>query len=89
MGEEFGFTINAHCKTMYLTFHNERFGPVAQPRSLVRGADTKNIPQTYGGDSLYFKVSAYNQCSTKTGGGNWYAGCAGAGAWETDKANGD
>ncbi|MEL7190167.1 MAG: polysaccharide lyase family 7 protein [Pseudomonadota bacterium] len=89
LGEEFSYTINVHRNTMYLTFHNERLGTVVQSRSLVRGADKKDNPYAYGGDSLYFKAGAYNQCSTKTGGGNWYAGCAGTGDWETDKANGD
>ncbi|MEM9690396.1 MAG: polysaccharide lyase family 7 protein, partial [Pseudomonadota bacterium] len=31
----------------------------------------------------------YNQCSTRDQDGIWYAGCAGTGDWETDKANGD
>ena len=44
---------------------------------------------SYGGDMLYFKAGIYNQCSTKKGGGSWYAGCAGTGDWEEDKANGD
>ena len=38
---------------------------------------------------LYFKAGIYNQCSTKKGGGSWFAGCAGTGDWEEDKANGD
>jgi poly(beta-D-mannuronate) lyase len=89
LGEEFSYTINVHRNTMYLTFHNERLGTVVQSRSLVRGADAMDNPYAYGGDSLYFKAGVYNQCSTQTGGGNWYAGCAGTGDWEIDKANGD
>ncbi|GMN01872.1 polysaccharide lyase family 7 protein [Erythrobacter sp. MTPC3] len=89
LGEEFSYTINVHENTMYLTFHNERLGTVEQSRSLVRGADAKDNPYAYGGDSLYFKAGVYNQCSTKTGGGNWYAACAGTGDWGIDKANGD
>ncbi|MEL7218639.1 MAG: polysaccharide lyase family 7 protein, partial [Pseudomonadota bacterium] len=89
LGEEFSYTINVHRNTMYLTFHNDRLGTVKHARSLVRGADEKDNPYAYGGDSLYFKAGAYNQCSTKTGGGSWYAGCAGTGDWSTDKANGD
>ncbi|MCK0127147.1 polysaccharide lyase family 7 protein [Erythrobacter sp. F6033] len=89
LGEEFSYEINVHRNTMYLTFHNERLGTVVQSRSLVRGADDKDNPYAYGGDALYFKAGVYNQCSTKSGGGNWYAACAGTGDWEVDKANGD
>nr|WP_298925120.1 polysaccharide lyase family 7 protein [uncultured Erythrobacter sp.] len=89
LGEDFSYTINVHRNTMYLTFTNERHGTVSQVRSLVRGADEKDNPYAYGGDSLYFKAGVYNQCSTKSGGGNWYAACAGTGDWEVDKANGD
>ncbi|MBV7258322.1 polysaccharide lyase family 7 protein [Erythrobacter crassostreae] len=89
LGEEFSYEINVHRNTMYLTFHNERLGTVTQSRSLVRGADAKDNPYAYGGDSLYFKAGVYNQCSTKSGGGNWYAACAGTGDWAVDKANGD
>ncbi len=89
LGEEFGYTINVHRNTMYLTFHNERLGTVTQSRSLVQGADALDNPYAYGGDTLYFKAGVYNQCSTRSGGGNWYAACAGTGDWETDKANGD
>lgn len=89
LGEEFSYTINVHRNTMYLTFHNERLGTVVQSRSLVRGADRLDNPLAYGGDSLYFKAGVYNQCSTRSGGGNWNAGCGGTGDWETDRANGD
>ena len=89
LGEEFSYEINVHENTMYVTFHNDRLGTVTHGRSLVRGADAKDNPYAYGGDSLYFKAGVYNQCSTKSGGGNWYAACAGTGDWETDKANGD
>jgi len=44
---------------------------------------------SYGGDTLYFKAGIYNQCSTNSDEGFWYAGCDGTGDWETDKANGD
>ncbi len=89
LGEEFSYTINVHRNTMYLTFHNERLGTVVHSRSLVRGADAKDNPYAYGGDSMYFKAGVYNQCSTKGGGGDWYAGCPGTGDWALDKANGD
>ncbi|MEL7445870.1 MAG: polysaccharide lyase family 7 protein [Pseudomonadota bacterium] len=89
LGEEFSYEINVHRNTMYLTFHSERLGTVRHARSLVRGADELDNPYSYGGDSLYFKAGVYNQCSTRSGGGNWYAACDGTGDWETDKANGD
>ena len=89
LGEEFSYEINVYRNTMYLTFHSERHGTVVQSRSLVRGADGLDNPYAYGGDTLYFKAGVYNQCSTQTGGGNWYAGCGGTGDWAVDKANGD
>ncbi|MEP3421641.1 MAG: polysaccharide lyase family 7 protein [Erythrobacter sp.] len=89
LGEEFSYTINVHRNTMYVTFHNERLGTVEQSRSLIRGADAKDNPYAYGGDSLYFKAGVYNQCSTRTGTSMWYSGCPGTGDWETDKADGN
>lgn len=89
LGEDFSYTINVHRNTMYLTFYNERLGTVEHSRSLVRGADAKDNPYAYGGDSLYFKAGIYNQCSTRSGTSMWYAGCPGSGDWETDKANGN
>ncbi|MCK0098324.1 polysaccharide lyase family 7 protein [Qipengyuania sp. S6317L1] len=89
LGEDFSYTINVHRNTMYLTFHNERLGTVRHTRSLVRGADDKDNPYAYGGDSLYFKAGIYNQCSTRTGTSMWYSGCPGTGDWETDKAKGN
>jgi len=46
-------------------------------------------PYSYGGDHLYFKAGAYNQCSPKVDPGFIYPSCAGTGDWEIDKANGD
>ncbi len=89
LGEEFSYTINVHRNTMYVTFESERLGKVGYEVLLARGVDKLDNPYSYGGDSLYFKAGAYNQCSTKTQDGFWYAGCAGTGDWPTDKANGD
>ena len=95
LGEEFSYTINVHKNTMYLTFSNDRHGTKTFTKSLVQNidpfgeVDPLDNKFSYGGDSLYFKAGAYNQCSTKKGGGSWFAGCAGTGDWETDKANGD
>jgi len=80
---------------MYLTFSSDKHGTVEYTKSLVHNvdaygkADPLDNKYSYGGDSLYFKAGVYNQCSTKTGGGSWYAGCAGTGDWAEDKANGD
>lgn len=89
LGEEFSYTINVYRNTMHVTIENERLGKVGYAVSLAKGVDELDNPHSYGGDTLYFKAGAYNQCSTKKGGGTWYAGCAGTGDWETDKANGD
>ncbi len=89
LGEEFSYTINVHRNTMYLTFHNDRLGTIEQSLSLVRAADSKDNPYSYGGDSLYFKAGVYNQCSTRKGKSQWYAGCPGTGDWEKDKADGN
>jgi len=95
IGEEFSYTINVYKNMMYLTFSNERLGTKTFTKSLVSQHDAYgeidplDNKYSYGGDSLYFKAGIYNQCSTKKGGGNWYAGCPGTGDWATDKANGD
>ena len=89
LGEEFSYSINVHENTMYVRFESERRGVQAYEVGLVRGVDELDNPYSYGGDSLYFKAGIYNQCSTRTGEGFWYAGCAGTGDWAVDKANGD
>ena len=89
LGEEFSYEINVHNNTMYVSFHNERLGTVGYAVSLIEGVDALDNPLSYGGDTLFFKAGAYNQCSTRTQDGFWYAGCAGTGDWATDFANGD
>lgn len=89
LGEEFSYTINVHENTMYVNFTSERLGEVGHAVSLIRGVDALDNPQSYGGDSLYFKAGAYNQCSASTREGFWYPRCGGTGDWATDKANGD
>ncbi|MDA8708813.1 polysaccharide lyase family 7 protein [Hellea sp.] len=95
LGEEFSYTINVHENTMYLTFTSPNHPTVTYVHSLVRNydgygkLDPLDNKFSYGGDSLYFKAGIYNQCSTKKGGGTWYAGCPGTGDWAVDKANGD
>lgn len=80
---------------MYLTFENERHGVVQYTKSLVSDVDaygqrdTSDNQYSYGGDSLYFKAGIYNQCSTSTAEGTWYAACPGTGDWETDKVDGN
>lgn len=95
LGEEFSYTINVHRNTMYLTFQNDRLGTVQYTKSLVSNIDAygevdeADNPYGYGGDSLYFKAGVYNQCSTSTATGTWYAACPGTGDWEIDKAAGN
>lgn len=89
LGEEFSYSINVHRNTMYVSFTSEKLGTVSHTVSLVRGADALDNPLSYGGDSLYFKAGAYNQCSTSEREGFWYPRCGGTGDWATDKANGN
>lgn len=89
LGEEFSYEINVYRNTMYVTFQSERLGTVSYAVSLVQGVDELDNPLGYGGDTLYFKAGAYNQCSVRASEGFWYPGCAGTGDWETDRANGD
>lgn len=95
LGEDFSYTINVHRNMMYLTFTNARLGEVKFSKSLVSQhapdgkLDELDNRYSYGGDTLYFKAGAYNQCSTKSDASFWAAACAGTGKWPTDKANGD
>jgi poly(beta-D-mannuronate) lyase len=96
LGEQFSYTVNVYRNTMYLIFESARLGTVRYRKSLVSNVDANGQADPldhklgYGGDSLYFKAGAYNQCSTKSDAeGTWAAGCAGTGDWATDKANGD
>ena len=95
LGEEFSYVVNVHNNIMHLTFTNERLGTKTYSKSLVSNVDAygKVDPDAnnfgYAVDSNYFKAGIYNQCSTATGEGIWYAGCPGTGDWDVDKANGD
>lgn len=95
LGEEFSYTVNLHENMMYLTFSNDRLGTKTYSKSLATNhdaygkVDTRDNKYAYGGDMMYFKAGAYNQCSTADKEGFWYAACPGTGNWETDKANGD
>jgi len=89
LGEDFSYTINVYRNTMYVNFESEGHDPIGYAVSLVRGVDELDNPLGYGGDSLYFKAGAYNQCSTRDDPGFWYPACAGTGDWAVDQANGD
>lgn len=95
LGEEFSYTVNVHRNTMHLSFTHPTRQTVKYSINLANNVDANgkvdelDNKYSYGGDMLYFKAGMYNQCSTKKGGGNWYAGCAGTGDWEEDKTNGD
>jgi len=95
LGEEFSYTVNVYKNTMYLTFENAAQGKVSYALNLANNIDANgkvdllDNKYSYGGDHLYFKAGAYNQCSTKNAKGFFYPGCAGTGDWAIDKANGD
>lgn len=95
LGEDFSYTVNVHKNTMHLTFTHPTRPTIKYSINLANNVDAYgkvdalDNKYSYGGDSLYFKAGVYNQCSTKKGGGTWYAGCAGTGDWAVDKANGD
>lgn len=95
LGEEFSYTVNVHKNTMHLTFSSANHPTVNYSINLANNVDAYGVVDpldnkySYGGETLYFKAGIYNQCSTKKGGGTWYAGCLGTGNWEEDKANGD
>lgn len=95
LGEVFSYQVNVHENTLYLTFQADNHPEVNYSINLANNVDaygnidSKDLPLGYSGDYHYFKAGAYNQCSTSTIDGFWYAGCAGTGDWDTDKANGD
>ena len=80
---------------MHLTLHNERLGTKTYSKSLVSRIDAYGNEEPdakrfgYAVDSNYFKAGIYNQCSSQSGEGFWYAGCPGLGSWEADKAAGN
>lgn len=91
LNEAFDYTVNVHENIMYLTFEAVGKPVVKYQINLVNNRDAygKVDPldnkYSYGGDSLYFKAGAYNQCSVKDG----QMGCGGTGDWVIDRANGD
>jgi len=95
LGEEFSYTINVYQNTMYLTFSAQGKDDVKYSINLANNVDAygnvdeKDHRMGYLADFQYFKAGAYNQCSTKSGPGIWYAGCLGTGDWQKDKMNGD
>ncbi|MEL6567566.1 MAG: polysaccharide lyase family 7 protein [Pseudomonadota bacterium] len=95
LGEDFSYTVDVSGNVMTLTFETERHETVTYAINLANNmdangeVDAQDNPIGYAGDWMYFKVGAYNQCSSKMQDGFWYPGCLGAGDWETDKANGD
>ena len=89
LGEEFSYTVNVYENILLLTFDVPGRAIVERTLDLSRGVDEHDHKWGYAGDWMYFKAGAYNQCSTSTVDGFWYAGCAGTGDWDTDKANGD
>lgn len=95
LGEEFSYTVNVHGDIMHLTFEAPGRETVNYSLNLGNAVDAygnldpHDHKWGYGGDWMYFKAGAYNQCSTRDAEGMWYAACLGTGEWEVDKANGD
>jgi len=95
LGEEFSYSVNVHNNIMYLTFESVGKPTIEHQINLADNVDANGKVDpldnrySYGGDTLYFKAGAYNQCSARIDPGFWYAGCGGTGDWSTDKANGD
>ncbi len=95
LGEEFSYTVNVYQNIMTLTFETSNHDTVRYDIDLSNNTDAygnvdaQDNPLGYTGDSLYFKAGIYDQCSTKSTEGFWYAACAGTGDWATDHANGD
>ncbi len=96
LGELFNYNINVHGNIMYLTFRTKDPSRTMKYRIDLSNnvdangnVDEKDNPHGYSGDAMYFKVGAYNQCSTRDNPELWYPACAGTGDWETDKTNGD
>jgi len=95
LGEEFSYTVNVYENIMSLTFETAAHEPVSFNIDLSNNVDAygkvdpKDNPLGYTGDSMYFKAGIYDQCSTKSDEGFWYAACPGTGDWATDLANGD
>ena len=96
LGELFNYNINVHGNIMYLTFRTRDPSRTVEYQINLSDnvdangkVDEKDNPEGYSGDALYFKLGAYNQCSTRDDPAFWYPACAGSGDWETDKKNGD
>lgn len=95
LGETFSYTVNVHKNTMYLAFKNAGKPTVKHQINLANNIDANgqldplDNRYSYGGDTLYFKAGAYNQCSVKDDPSFWSTNCGGTGEWPVDKANGD
>jgi len=95
LGEEFSYSVNVHKNIMYLTFESDGKPTIRHQINLANNVDANgkvdelDNPYAYGGDSLYFKAGAYNQCTVKHDPQFWSTGCEGTGDWAKDKANGD
>lgn len=91
LNEEFNYKVNVHEDIMYLTFKAVGQPTVNYEINLVNNRnaygeiDPLDNKYSYGGDSLYFKAGAYNQCVVKDD----LSGCGGTGDWLIDKAKGD
>ncbi len=94
LDESFSYTVDVIDNVMQLTFEAANKPRVEYTIDLANNVDAYgevdplDNPAGYSGDWFYFKAGAYNQCSSKNQQGMWYAGCAGSGVWEQDRAQG-
>ncbi|WP_386081955.1 polysaccharide lyase family 7 protein [Vreelandella sp. F11] len=91
LGESFSYRVEIKGDIMHLTFLSDGHPTRTFEQNLADNvnsngnADTKDNPEGYAGEGMYFKAGSYNQCNTRPDSG----ACAGTGNWETDLANGD
>ena len=94
LNESFNYIVDVDGDVMHLTFEAENKPRVEYSINLTDNVnpygeiDPLDNPRGYARDWMFFKVGAYNQCSSKNEEGTWYAGCGGTGIWEQDKAQG-
>ena len=93
--EEFQYSVNIYENTMELTFSADDRDDLTFTLDLSNNVDAYgkvdalDNPEGYKNDSLFFRVGAYNQCTSKEKLQNWTDGCTGTGNWGTDFKNGD
>ncbi|GAB2515131.1 hypothetical protein GCM10008940_17080 [Microbulbifer agarilyticus] len=94
LNEEFTYIVDIDEDMMHLTFTAEGKPRVEYSINLTDNVnplgeiDDLDNPKGYSGDWFFFRVGAYNQCSSKSAPGMWFPGCGGTGDWVQDKQKG-